>query len=453
MKAQSTIVLMVVFCMAFMANAEASEWAWKNPGADPFDGTLVDAVDMVYWWPEEVKEDIRQSDLSQFGSSEVKRNELVGAMTFGSGETRKIRRDVPCTWDGIRYDRQSGKPLGPVTEDQAPAREMIFIYPEGDLIYYYRVRQCDWCTNFLFDRWTDQVQPEQKIKVQLKPKPRPIPRKEVTQEPTPEPTHVSLCCYTRLNHFDNDQFDSYDRYMYDEGEAGLCFNWRPTKWKNLRLGLDAGIDGRIYTVDNGQDQVLDGLLYKLSPNISLNPVWRTYLMARYSAVFSHNGLDGQTIIGLIQYYLPVGKGIFQPMFQVGGSATQAEPRYLGHHNANPAPLALYYETKTRLQLLSFWSMRLGWEAKWFWFYGTRLGENLEPTGELQYEAYGRPEFGGPFAQVDLPWGIQLDATVWRQEILVETFIMTEEESYWLPGQKDEWRWNLELTKRFRIRIF
>lgn len=176
-------------------------------------------------------------------------------------------------------------------------------------------------------------------------------------------------------------------------------------------------------------------------------------MARYSVVFSHNGLDGQTILGLFQYYLPVGKGVFQPMIQVGGSATQVEPRYLGHGGANPAPLSIYYEAKSRLQLLSLWQMRLGWEAVWFWYYGTRLGEDLEPTSELQYAAFARPKFGGPFAVIDLPWGLQLDVTVWRQEILAETFITTEEESYWVAGQKDEWRWNMELTKRFRISVF
>ncbi|PIS42747.1 MAG: hypothetical protein COT24_01995 [Candidatus Kerfeldbacteria bacterium CG08_land_8_20_14_0_20_40_16] len=447
--------LVLIACVAFLASAgvivEKDIFHWQNPGGNPLSLPFVEAIQNCPEIPKGLKEQIVASYPDSFHVKFVnKGEELEDWMYFGKG---KVKYNVRNTWEGMLY--QEGKSLRPVPKigmvweksflaDETVTQDSVTITTQTTWL---RIRVWQWCHNISGTTFLESKR--RLIYKQKLPSPPSLPP---LSPPEPEKeSRFSIHWITEFSHWNNFR-DPLVRY--NEGKIGLRFRWLNTDWLNLNLETDCWLLSRVHTANNGDAHPYQLPLFQVNPKLSLSPTNWSFLMLGDAFTFSSRGKDTNTALALGQIHLAfMDADWFEPMIQLGGSVTDSWPRYLSHGEKYPESRAQYREIDTRLQLVRIKSLRIGWEAKWFDFAKTRVDSNLTLTSELAYLADGRPSYGGPFVQLKLPWDFYVDASVMRQHIDAETYVVTDQEARWVPGSEDEWRVNIVLSRGFRLDLF
>lgn len=438
------LVIYLIFSLTHSLKAEEIR-RWVRPGGDPSGLTELQAVDSLFIPPPEVRDAWRVLvETEQWESLWIHKGDTLPELLFGGKKSRTFKHWLTtlCAWEKV--DSLQARCWTTVYYDTLESPDSLKFF-EGHWSYV----RFDTCNNatWLYQGFKKVVKKEQP--------PPPLPLPQVTQliEPPVLKAEIkrqplSITWIAEVSHWNNDQ----DPWInYGEGKIGLRFTLRSQKQWLPTFETDVWLGTRLHTVLNGEQRAWQGPLYQVQPKLSLQPNQWLYFLVADAVTLSNRGLDSNTILALSQIYLnPLRAGYFEPMLQVSGSMTDSWPRYLGDDEF-PESRARYREIKGRLQIFRFGNLRLGWEDTWFGFEKTRVDSNLVVTKQLIYQSTSRPAIGGLFAQYKFPWDIYADFSVVRQHIDSEAYILQEEGiGSWIPGDVDEWRFNLVLSRGFRL---
>jgi len=436
-------LMLMLLILIFYQSSRAEEFRrWKYPGGDPSGLDSLAAIDYLPGIPQEVKESWRNLVQSeQWERYVIHKGDTLQYLGFGGkkkGSTHRHWNMTICDW---------------VTVDSLTARAWTTSFYDtletADSIKCFEARwsfvRVDTCGN-------ETYLTEFRLSSFLKAKPREAPPPPSAPPPSPpkEPK-LSIQFIAEASHWNNDQ-DPWIRYE----EAKLGLRLRYPKSKSARLFLEADfwpLMARFHTVNNGFDHSVQFPLFQVQPKLVWRPSDHWFFMGAYNPTFSLRGLDSSTGM-LMNQILLFNSGAFEPMLQFAGSTTDSKPRFLQDtpwtEDQYPESSARYQEIKARLQIFRFGNLRLGYEATWFGFQKNSLDSLGQDTGQKLYEATGRPAYGGPYLQYELPWHIYLDLSVAREHIDNRTFIIQDESASWIDGDVEEWRVNLVISRGFRL---
>jgi len=452
------LILIICFVLAALETATGQEEKqWIRPGGDPFwvdlirsdDSLRMDAINSLWIPPDEIKQGWMEEVMTeQYKVGWVRKGTTLPELNFGGKKSKKVKHwgKTTCAWQGV--DSLAAKFWNTIYRDSSETEDKDTItYYEG----IWTLVQFDTCSNltWLFEG-SKTVVPRKKSEPEVrKEKPK------LVEEPAAPPLlatvkkrPLSISWITEVSHWNNDQNPWID---YGEAKIGLRFTLRSQRQWLPTFETDFWLGTRLHTVSNGEQRAWQGLLYQVQPKFSLQPADWLFFLGADALTLNNRGLDSNTILALGQIYLnPLRVGHFEPMFQVSGSMTDSWPRFLGNDEF-PESRARYQEIKGRLQLFRFGNLRLGWEDTWFTFEKTMVDSNLALNNQLQYQSVARPAIGGPYVQFKFPWEIYADFSAVREHIDSEVYVIQEEEiGSWIPGEINEWRFNLVLSRGFRL---
>lgn len=447
MKLIRIFAFMVIFLPLTLGAAEIMKWT--RVGGDPSGLSPIQAIDSLLVPPDTAKYYWRlKVETEQWETLWIHKGDTLPELLFGGKKSRTFKHwnTTVCDWKGI--DSLSAKMWTYDSWDTLETADSFKIF-----IQHWSYVRFDTCGNATW-LYRGQRKTEKKY-VPPPPPPMPPSTPALIAEIKKPPFPLSISWIAELSHWNNDGGWSTnpDNLWVDYGEAkiGLRATLRSSRQWLPTFETDFWLGTRLHTVSNGERRAWQGPLYQVQPKLSLQPADWLFIMGADAVTLSNRGLDSNTILALSQIYLnPLRVGYFEPMFQISGSMTDSWPRYLGN-NQYPESRARYREIKARLQIFRFGNVRLGWEDTWFVFEKTRIDSNLVLTHQLQYQSTARPAIGGPFVQFKFPWEIYADFSVVREHIDSEAYFTMEDGiGSWIPGQVDEWRFNLVLSRGFRL---